>query len=100
MPELADEDLEKLPGFLMLADLSMVPQISRNTAYDLARQFVSSDGLEGLPVVRSERPLRVPRRRLEQWHGGPLTLRSSSRRRRSTAVDERRHLVFLAEERP
>jgi hypothetical protein len=52
MPGLADGDLEELPDFLTLDDAAAVLQISRNTAYDLARRYVSSDGTEGLPVVR------------------------------------------------
>jgi hypothetical protein len=48
-------------------------RIGRPSAYDLARQFLATNGATGLPVVRVGRQLRVPRSQLERLAGGPIT---------------------------
>ena len=48
-------------------------RIGRTSAYDLARQFLATDGATGLPVVRLGRQLRVPRFQFERLAGGPIS---------------------------
>ena len=50
----------------------MVLRIGRTAAYQLAREFLASDGASGLPVIRVGKQLRVPRGVLERWMGGPI----------------------------
>lgn len=97
MTEAADDSVQELADFLTLEEAARVLRIGRNTAYELARQYVCTDGAKGLPVVRVGRALRVPRALLEAWHGGPLTLKPSSRRRRP-AKSVVRHLKLVAGE--
>ena len=48
-------------------------RIGRTKAYDLARLFLVTNGVDGLPVIRFGKQLRVPRCRLEALLGGPIT---------------------------
>jgi hypothetical protein len=50
-----------------------VIRIGRSAAYVLARRYLLTGGCEGLPVVRFGKQLRVPRCRLEEYLGGPIT---------------------------
>ena len=61
------------PPFLSMEEAAAVLRIGRSTAYKLAREFESTDGRAGLPVVRCGTALRVPRARLEEMTGGPIT---------------------------
>ena len=61
-----------LPDFLTVEEAAAVLRIGRTGAYELARQFIRTDGGAGLPVIRIGKQLRVPRAALERWHGGPL----------------------------
>ena len=61
------------PDFLAVEEAAMVLRIGRSCAYDQAREFISSDGASGLPVVRIGRLLRVPRAALERMAGGPIS---------------------------
>lgn len=61
------------PDFLTVEEAARVVRIGRTTAYDLARQFLATGGREGLPVVRFGKQLRVPRCRLEEALGGPIS---------------------------
>lgn len=62
-----------MPDFLTVEEAAAVLRIGRTGAYELARQFIRTDGGAGLPVIRIGKQLRVPRAALERWHGGPLT---------------------------
>jgi excisionase family DNA binding protein len=62
-----------VPDFLTVEEAARVVRIGRTSAYELARRFVETGGAEGLPVVRFGRLLRVPRCRLEEWLGGPIS---------------------------
>ncbi len=48
-------------------------RVGRNTAYREANAFERSGGRTGIAVVRYGKLLRVPRCRLEEQLGGPLT---------------------------
>ena len=61
------------PDFLTIEEAARIARIGRTTAYDIAREYETSAGASGLPVVRFGKQLRVPRYRLENWLGGPIT---------------------------
>ena len=61
------------PDFLTVEEAGDVLRIGRTAAYQLAREFLATGGSTGIPVVRYGRQLRVPRCRLEDVLGGPLT---------------------------
>ena len=61
------------PDFLTLEEAARIARIGRTTAYDIAREYEATAGASGLPVVRFGKQLRVPRYRLEEWLGGPIT---------------------------
>ena len=48
-------------------------RIGRTTAHDIARVSEATDGADGLTVIGLGKQLRVPRCRLEDWLGGPIT---------------------------
>jgi hypothetical protein len=60
------------PDFLTVEETATVLRIGRTKAYDLARQFEVT-GIVGIPVIRCGKQLRVPRRRLEELAGGPIS---------------------------
>ena len=67
-PTMAETDiLGHLPEVLMVEKAANILRISRNSAYDLARQWLATNGQSGIPVVRLGRSLRVPRARLSEW---------------------------------
>ena len=61
------------PDFLTVEEAAEVLRIGRTAAYKLARQYLATDGDDGLPVIRMGRQLRVPRLALEDMTGGPIT---------------------------
>jgi hypothetical protein len=61
------------PDFLTVDEAARIIRIGRTTAYDIARVYEATDGADGLPVIRLGKQLRVPRCRLEDWLGGPIT---------------------------
>jgi hypothetical protein len=79
-----------VPDFLRVEEAARVLRIGRTSAYELAREFLVTGGASGLPVVRIGRQLRVPRRRLEDLAGGPISLSA-----RITAPDRRPSLPRL-----
>src|SRR3954453_13981543 len=66
-------DGTRTPDFLRVEEAAKVLRIGRTTAYALASEFLDTSGASGLPVVRLGKQLRVPRIRLEQMLGGPIT---------------------------
>jgi excisionase family DNA binding protein len=69
----AAEQLERWPDFLTVEQAAAILGIGRTTAYSLARRWLATGGVEGIPTIRVGKQLRVPRARLEAWHGGPLS---------------------------
>ena len=64
---------DTVPDFLRVEEAARVLRIGRTSAYELAREFLVTGGASGLPVVRIGRQLRVPRHRLEDLAGGPIS---------------------------
>ena len=64
-PEEAIVDLDQsgadLPALLTVEEAARVLRIGRSLAYQLARDYESSGGVEGLPVIRLGACMRVPR---------------------------------------
>jgi len=72
-------DWSDVPDFLTVEEAAGVMRIGRTAAYQLARHYLATGGKEGLPCVRYGKQLRVPRRKLEEHIGGPLTWPPDSR---------------------
>lgn len=63
-----------LPDLLTVEEAAALLRIGRNQAYDLTRQWRTTNGQSGLPVVEfGPHTLRVPRHALEQLVGAELT---------------------------
>jgi hypothetical protein len=65
-------DTSTRPDFYTVEEAARVLRIGRGAAYTLARQWRTSGGREGLPVISLGKTLRVPRAALEKLCGGPL----------------------------
>ena len=61
------------PDMLTVEEAARVVRIGRSAAYKLAGEYVNTGGASGLPAMRIGGQLRVPRRLLEEWIGGPVT---------------------------
>jgi excisionase family DNA binding protein len=64
---------QKAPDLLTVSQAAIVMQVGRTTAYALVSQFVESNGAEGIPAVVIGGQYRVPRTRLEELTGGPIS---------------------------
>ena len=60
------------PTFLTVEEAAAVLRIGRTSAYLLARRWEDTGGVEGLPVVRFGRLLRVPIHELERLASGAV----------------------------
>ena len=63
-------DLHDLPDFLTVTEAAALLRIGRSTVYQLARQYIATDGREGLPARRIGRQVRVLRSGIEAWTRG------------------------------
>jgi hypothetical protein len=61
------------PDFLTLDEAAAVLRVGRSTAYREANAFERSGGRTGIPVIRYGKQFRVPRCKLEEHLGGPLS---------------------------
>jgi excisionase family DNA binding protein len=61
------------PDFLTVEEAAGVIRIGRTAAYRLAGEYLATAGTGGLPVVRYGKQLRVPRAKLEEALGGPIS---------------------------
>ena len=66
-------ELIQPPDFLSVEEAAAVVRIGRTVAYRLARQYLATNGEEGLPAERFGKQLRVSRVLLERKLGGPIT---------------------------
>ena len=64
---------DRAPDFLTVEEAAVVLRIGRSKAYELAREYLATDGASGMPVIRLGKQLRVPRALLERWTGSPIT---------------------------
>lgn len=60
------------PDFYTVEEAADRLRIGRTSAYLAAKQYRQTSGADGLPVIAIRGTLRVPRRKLEEWAGGPL----------------------------
>ena len=83
---MADEPVlgrsEQAPDFLTVDQTSDVLQLGRSTTYELVGLYVESEGADGIPAVMCGGQYRIPRARLEAWHGGPISWPPAKRPRR------------------
>lgn len=61
------------PDLLTIEEAGAVLRVGRSKAYDLARQSLANRGAGGMPILRLDKQLRVPRVPFEEWIGGPIT---------------------------
>lgn len=69
------------PDFMTVEEAADVIRIGRTAAYQLARLYLTSGGAAGLPAVKYGKQTRVPRHKLEEMLGGPITWPPPSKRR-------------------
>lgn len=75
------------PATLTVEEAAQVLRIGRTTAYALTREWRTTGGRSGLPVLELGRTLRVPTAALDRMLGLPTsasTLESNQERRRGT----------------
>jgi excisionase family DNA binding protein len=63
----------RVPDLLTVMEAAAVARISRTTAYELAHQFLATNGRQGMPVKRVGGQIRIPRRVFEEWIGTAIT---------------------------
>jgi len=63
----------RVPDLLTVTEAGAVARISRTTAYELANQFLATNGREGMPAKRVGGQIRIPRAAFEEWIGTPIT---------------------------
>ena len=61
------------PDLLTIEEAQAVLRVGRSKVYDLARQSLANNGAGGMPILRLDKQLRVPRVPFEEWIGGPIT---------------------------
>lgn len=61
------------PDFLTVEEAAEVLRLGRTAAYREARKYEASNGANGIPVERFGKQFRVPRYRIEDKLGGPIT---------------------------
>ena len=69
----ATEIDERPPDLLTVEEAGAVLRLSRGKAYELAHEFLNTQGASGIPVLRLCRVMRVPRAALEEIIGAPIT---------------------------
>lgn len=72
-PPAGPSTIDDLPLMLTVAEAAVVLRVSRTTAYKLADDWRTSNGREGLPVIKLGRRLVVRRVDLAELVGLPAT---------------------------
>jgi excisionase family DNA binding protein len=67
-------DEVRVPDLLTVMEAGAVARISRTTAYELAHQFLATNGKSGMPAKRVGGQIRIPRDRFEEWIGTAITV--------------------------
>lgn len=78
------------PDFLTVAQTADVLQIGRSTTYELVGLFVEGDEVRGIPAFLVGGQYRIPRARLEEYSGKPLTWPPAPRPRKTRPRRETR----------
>ncbi|MGQ0431527.1 MAG: helix-turn-helix domain-containing protein [Microthrixaceae bacterium] len=65
--------MAEVPDFLTVEEAAAVLRIGRTLAYQLAQEWIATDGKRGIPCRRVGRLLRVPSRELAEFMGAPIT---------------------------
>lgn len=73
-PENVVGGLNDLPPLLTVEEAAKVLRVGRTKAYAMTREWRSSGGRSGLPVIDLGSVLRVPRRALEEIVGNSILL--------------------------
>ena len=60
--------------FLRVEEAARLLRISRTSAYALARRWLDTDGVDGLPAVRFGRSIRIPTAAIERLADADATL--------------------------
>ena len=90
---------DEMPALLTVEEAARCLRIGRGLAYSLARRWLTTEGLEGLPVIKLGRKLLVPRTMLLKLLDGELQFpaltspppsTSSKRVRRSASSNQLR----------
>jgi len=79
---------DPLPALLTVEEAAELLRIGRTKAYAMTREWRTTGGLSGLPVVDFGSVLRVPLAALEARIGGPLGALGRSRVARDLAPEE------------
>lgn len=73
--------MNEVPDMLTVEEAGSILRIGRTTAYTRAKQWVSTNGEEGLPAIHVGRLLRVPTAQFEEhyhvrvtWRGDDLAV--------------------------
>ena len=74
---------QQAPDFLTVLQMAEVLQVGRSTAYELVGRYVATNGAEGIPAILVGGQYRVPRTRLEEATGQPISWPPAPRQRRS-----------------
>lgn len=61
------------PDLFTVVETAAILRISRGNAYKGVRRYVATNGREGIPAERFDKQFRVPRYKLEEFLGGPVT---------------------------
>lgn len=73
MNESRDDAARTAPDFLTVEEAAEVLRLGRTAAYKEARKYEASHGATGIPVERFGKQFRVPRCKIEERLGGPIT---------------------------